>query len=501
MLSVSIYPNSDEIFVILSSKSALYLKLLSGLKYSFRYPIKVLTMGEDREKIESILLQKSELPVITIGNQASYYARKSSDRKIIIAATNYSKEGLEYEKGKSCGYFSEIQFQKFFQFLKELDPNIKRIVIFFSSANGNYYTQSAGQLDILYGKSVRLIKLNEEEELEKELNNLKGSTDAFFLIADPIYNQVTFELVSDFCKKNRILLFSNMSTLTDLGLGFSLDADIFDTGIKVGELANEVLKDTNKCNMGPYHFPQKEILKFNLEYLESSGFKIPVELIEKTELEEINSIGLELYLNGKKNTALNIFQYILTKNPKHEDASKFSKIILNEKYDTQVSGILSQADRLFEVKKYVESRLLYEKAIKINPNIIGVKEKIDTCNYLQSDQKRLEASNQELVGKNFLAIQSYSEALRIYSQNLLAKQGLDNLRKKLSEKIPLMLDEGMILYNQRKYEDSIPIFNNILLIEENNKKAREYLRLSKEKMEAINKLKNCKNDKINPCSL
>lgn len=500
-LSLNLYSNQDEIYVILSSKSSIYLKQLSGIKYSFRNQLSVLTIGEDKEKIEKILEDKSEIPIITIGNQASYYVRKFSNRKALITGTNYSKEGLVYEKGNSCGYFSEVPIHKFFEFLKEFDPKIRKITIFFSSNNGNYYTQVSGYSDILYGKNVKILKITDEENLEKELGNLRGNTDAFFLIADPIYNQSSFELVSDYCKKNRILLFSNLSSLTEIGLGFSLDADLFDTGIKTGELANEVMKNPEICNMGPYFFPQKELLKFNIEYLEESGFKIPNELREKTELDEISNTGIELYLNGKKSTALNIFQHVLSKNPKHADASKFSKIIINEKYDTQVSGILSQADKLFDNKKYNEARTYYEKALKVNPNLNGIKEKIDSCSFFQSEQKRLEASNLENSGKYFQAIQVYTDSIKIYPLNNQSKQGLEILRKKLSEKVPTMLDEGMVLYNQRKYSESIPIFGNILLIDESNKKAREYLRLSKDKMEAIYKLKNCKDDKINPCSL
>jgi tetratricopeptide (TPR) repeat protein len=286
-----------------------------------------------------------------------------------------------------------------------------------------------------------------------------------------------------------------------LWIGYSLDLDYFDLGIKTGNLANEILNDPEKCNMGPFLFPERELLKINSEYLKDSGFSISKEIIQKTEIDDLNLAGMDMYFNGKKATALNIFNYILKKSPSNENSLKYSQLIVNEKYDDQVRKLFDEANKLYDSQKYSEARLVYEKIYKINPNIPTIKEKIDQCTLASSEQKRQQAIQSQTAGQYFQSITYYLESLKILSSNSNAKQGLELLRKKLSETIPQMMSDGLLFYNHRKYKDAISIFKNILLIEEGNKKSKEYYRLSQEKMEAIERLSNCKNSKDNPCAL
>ncbi len=488
-----------EIPVIVSSNLSVYIKVLSGLKYSIKTPQKILFFNENREEINSVL--QSNSPIITIGNQATYYVRKNSNNKNIFTATNYSREGIQYEKGNTCGFFSEIPIQKLFLSIKDFSPNAKTITTFYTSATGNYYTQIANQIDFLYGLNFKSIQVSQEEVFLSELQKLKNNTDVFVVLADPLYSRENFETLSKFCKENHILLFSNISSLTDLGIGYSLDVDYFDLGIKTGNLANEILKNPEKCNLGPFSFPERELLKINTEYLKESGFSISREIVQKTEIDDLNLAGMDLYFNGKKATALNIFKYILKKSPSNENALKYSQLIVNEKYDDQIKGLLEDATKLYDSQKYSESRLLFEKIYKINPNIPSIKEKIEQCIFASSEQKRQQAIQSQSSGQYFQSITYFLESLKILPTNSNAKQGLDLLRKNLSETIPQMMNDGLLLYNHRKYKEAISVFKNILLIEEGNKKSREYYRLSQEKMEAIEKLSNCKNSKENPCAL
>jgi len=491
--------SETEVPVIVSSNSGVYIKVLSGLKYSIKFPQKILFFNENREEINSVL--QSNLPIITIGNQATYYVRKNSSTKNIFTATNYSREGIQYEKGNTCGFFSEIPIQKLFLSIKDFSPSAKTITTFYTSASGNYYTQIANQIDFLYGLNFKSIQVQQEDIFSSELQKLKNKTDVFVVLADPIYSKENFELLSKFCKENRILLFSNISSLTDLGIGYSLDLDYFDLGIKTGNLANEILNDPEKCSMGPFLFPERELLKINSEYLKDSGFSISKEIIQKTEIDDLNLAGMDMYFNGKKATALNIFNYILKKSPSNENSLKYSQLIVNEKYDDQVRKLFDEANKLYDLQKYSEARFVYEKIYKINPNIPTLKEKIDQCTLASSEQKRQQAIQSQTAGQYFQSITYYLESLKILSSNSNAKQGLELLRKKLSETIPQMMSDGLLLYNQRKYKNAISIFKNILLIEEGNKKSKEYYRLSQEKMEAIERLSNCKNSKDNPCAL
>ena len=138
--------SETEVPVIVSSNSVVYIKVLSGLKYSIKSPLKVLFFNENRDEINAVL--QSNSPVITIGNQATYYVRKNSNSTNIFTATNYSREGIQYERGNSCGFFSEIPIQKIFLSLKDFSPLAKNITTFYTSPQGNYYTQIANQIDL-----------------------------------------------------------------------------------------------------------------------------------------------------------------------------------------------------------------------------------------------------------------------------------------------------------------------------------------------------------------
>jgi tetratricopeptide (TPR) repeat protein len=172
---------------------------------------------------------------------------------------------------------------------------------------------------------------------------------------------------------------------------------------------------------------------------------------------------MDMYFNGKKATALNIFKYILKKSPTNENALKYSQLVLNEKYDDQVKGLFDEANKLYDSQKYSEARLVYEKIYKINPNIPTIKEKIDQCTLASSEQKRQQAIQSQTAGQYFQSITYYLESLKILSSNSNAKQGLELLRKKMSETIPQMMSDGLLFYNHRKYKDAISIFKNILL--------------------------------------
>ena len=496
-----LYPQ-EEIPVVVSSNSQVYIKVLSGLKYSTKIPLRIIIFNENKDELNNLLIQyPNNLPIVTIGNQATYYLRKYSNLKNIFTITNYSREGIEYEKGNSCGYFSEIPIQRLFLSLKDFSKDARKITTFYTSQGGNYYTQISRQIDFQYGLNFKSIQLALDDDINLELKKLKGSTDAFIILADPLYSKENFEILSKFCKENNILLFSNLSSLTDLGIAYSLDLDYFDIGIRTGNLVNEIMKSPENCNFGPYYFPERDILKINGEYLNESGFKIPVELVKKTEIDDLNGTAMDLYFNGKKGTALNIFNYILKKNPSDENANKYSKIIINEKYEDQVKGLLEEGNKLFESKRFLDAKAVYEKITKINPNIPNIKEKIDLCVFQYSEQKRVDALSYQNSGKYFQAIPLFIESLKIYPSNSNARNALNELRYRLSEKVPGMIEEGLLFYNHRKYKEAIVVFKNILMIEEGNKKSKEYLRLSQEKMEALEKLTNCKQAKENPCAL
>ena len=208
-----------------------------------------------------------------------------------------------------------------------------------------------------------------------------------------------------------------------------------------------------------------------------------------------------MYYNGKKKTATNIFQYVLSLDASNATAQKYFGILNDEKYRDQIKALLKVANGLFDKQRYLQAVQKYKRVLQINANVPGIREKIQESTFLASESKRRQAQIQLKRGSKFVAIKQYQEAIRISANNVKAKRELSSLRARLRKEIPSMHNTGLRYYNQRKYGQAIQVYDNILLIDSSNKRAKEYLRLSRAKKEALDKLSNCKQDKDNPCSL
>jgi len=289
--------------------------------------------------------------------------------------------------------------------------------------------------------------------------------------------------------------------LTDLGLSYSIDQDYFEIGIKIGNLLNQIQTGQEKFELGPISFPSRQLFKMNSDYLAASNIVIPEKMKTRFEIDTWNNSAIDLYSKGKIQTSLNLFQYVLRKDPSNETTNYYIKLIYNEKYESKIKTYLKEAESLFEKKLYQEAARVYDKIFKLNPYYPGIKEKKQEAMFLDSERKKEEALAKETAGQVFSAILLYQEAVQIYPENKSAKESLFRLRQKLTPQIPEYHEKGLDLYNKRRYADSISIYENILLIDSEDKRAKEYLRLSKEKKEALHKLMNCKIDRENPCKL
>jgi tetratricopeptide (TPR) repeat protein len=161
---------------------------------------------------------------------------------------------------------------------------------------------------------------------------------------------------------------------------------------------------------------------------------------------------------------------------------------------TRTRELLANASRFYESQQYAQARSEYQKVLSINPNNEIAKEGYKKSILAQSEQERARGNSFARSGKPFDAIRSYLNSLRTLSSNQRASADLAAIRRQESAKIPDYLKTGITEYNDRNYDRSIEIFENILLIDPNEKSAKEYLRLSYKKKEAIeiliNKLRN-----------
>ncbi|MEM7181418.1 MAG: ABC transporter substrate binding protein [Spirochaetota bacterium] len=488
--------------VLVSSNIPIYNKVIAGIKYSSQQSIQLFFLNqEEKQQLVKKINSMPSQTMVAIGNTASYFARENINKTTILAGTSYVRSKIAYSKGKSCGYLSDIAMDKYFTFIKKIHPQAKKILSFYSTEHGNYYSRFAESIDLQHGYIFTSKRVRLEDDFTKKLEEYAEGADAFFMVQDPLYNRENFEFLSKFTRDRKILLFSNLAGLTEFGVGFSLDIDYYETGVQTGKLLNQVISQKLVCNYGPYHFPQNELLQINKSYLKKAGFPVSKSLQTKTQIDYLNSRGVEMYYSGKKKTSTNIFQYVLSLDATNPTAQKYFGILNDEKYRDQIKDLLQVANGLFTKKRYLEAVKKYKKVLQINANVPGIREKIRESTFLASESKRRQAQVQLKRGKKFVAIKQYQDSLRISATNGKAKRELNNLRARLRTEIPSMHGKGLQLYNQRKYRQAIQVYENILLIDSSNKRAKEYLRLSRAKKDALDKLSNCKQDKDNPCSL
>jgi ABC-type uncharacterized transport system substrate-binding protein len=488
--------------VLLSPGSTSQLKILDGFQYTFQNEFETIFFNENEEFKDKLKenISKDDL-LITIGNPSTYFVRKELQNKNIFSGTSYSKENINYEKGNSCGFFSTLPAELYFQNINTLFPQVKKILVIYSDPILDQYLDQALISEMKYGILIKSIKIKDESEFKTTLeNNIQGN-DSIFLLGDPIITEDNFLFVSSEASIQKKLLFTNIPNLTEIGAGFSLEIEPFELGKATGSLTSQYTLGNTKCDLGPYYFPDRYTLNLNKEYLSQSGFTMSSDVERQTEIIKYNKMGKELYYKSKKNTAKNIFAYVLKMDPNNEEARNYLRIISNEGNESKISNHLANSDIYLKNKDYKNSISELAQIKKIDPSFPEIDSKINHISKLYSESKRQEAFSEENKKNHYKSIQLYNESLSIYPDNQASKTELSLLRAKLTPSIEGLFDEGSKKYNERHYLDAKVIFENILLIDPNNKKSKDFLRLSIEKKNALDKIMNCKNDKDNPCSL
>jgi ABC-type uncharacterized transport system substrate-binding protein len=489
-------------YVLLSPGSTIQLKILEGFQYTNQNEFETiffLDNDEFKEKFKESI--NKEDTIISIGNASTYFVRKELDNQNIFTGTSYSKENIKYEKGSSCGFFSTLPAEYYFNNINSLFPTVKKILVIYSDSISDQYLEQALLSEMKYGILLNIIKIKDESEFKSIFDNQINDQDALFLIGDSIVSEDNFLYASNESSRLKKLLFTNIPNLTEIGAGFSLELEPFELGKVTGSLTTQFLNGTTKCDLGPYFFPDRYTLNLNKEYLAQSGFTMSSDVEKQTEIIKFIKMGKELYYKSKKNTARNIFLHVLKIDPNNEESRNYIRIISNEGNESKISKLLSNSDLYLKNKDYKNSIQELNQIRKIDPNFPEIDSKINSISKMYSESKRQEAFSEENKKNHYKSIQLYNESISVYPDNQIAKQELNQLRAKLYPSIDGLLDEGSKKYNERHYIESKTIFENILLIDPNNKKAKDFLRLSIEKKSALDKIMNCKNDKDNPCSL
>jgi ABC-type uncharacterized transport system substrate-binding protein len=489
----------SSVEVILSSDNSIYEQSLYGIQSVIEREVNIRYLdiiATENLSIENYFqdLESSGIPlVITIGPQATKAAKDNLNKTPIVFSMVNNPKTLGLEQKNLCGVSMDVSTEEFFQTLVDINPKIRRIVGFYSNEDSKFSAEEGAFLDLRY-KLLYTPYMIKPIEFESKLEEIKETTDAFFMISDPLYNQSRFETLSSFAKKNGIILMTSFPTLVKVGATFAISPEYSKIGVETGLMANRILNGNSNCLQERVLLPSQSAFYLNEEYARDSGIKLPEQILERARLTKLFAAGIALLNEDKLTSSRKVFETILKKDPDNKAAQTYLSLVIEKMTGTRTRELLANASRFYESQQYAQARSEYQKVLSINPNNEIAKEGYKKSILAQSEQERARGNSFARSGKPFDAIRSYLNSLRTLSSNQRASADLAAIRRQESAKIPDYLKTGITEYNDRNYDRSIEIFENILLIDPNEKSAKEYLRLSYKKKEAIeiliNKLRN-----------
>ncbi len=504
--------NADEtgeisVPIIVSSNNPIYLQALAGFQYSFRHKSSIYYMNSAREEYPDIKdfysqISSQEPPlIVTIGNDAGRTAREYIKDKPTLFLMIDAPKLMKPEQGKFCGYEKDVSFSEYFSTLRELNSSARRVLTVYSTEEGEILTGAGEYEDIWKGVLFKRLKAGSKDELKRILNDNLGKFDAFYMSSDRIYDQEIFEYVSDFCRKNKIILMTLYPALVELGATFALVPDFSSQGVSAGQMANQITEGKAECEMGPVLQPEQPLLYLNETYSLESGITIPESLKIKLKTDRMLSFGIELYYKKMYKSAKNIFQSILNRDQKNKTARYYLSETVNVSAKAEIDINWKKAEKQLKAKNYRDARNYYKKILELNPEYLPARDGVENSLKNESDGIRQDAKNKDSAGFQFQAMRRYKEALTILPSNKEAQNELSSIRQRELRKLDEYFKAGLTFYNKRDYSRSLDIFSDLLLLVPDDKKVQEYQRLSQIKKNAMYRLSNCQNGTDEKCSL
>jgi ABC-type uncharacterized transport system substrate-binding protein len=483
----------QKVAILLSSDNQFYLEALAGLQSELKTESEIIflsTLPQDDENLNSYFkaVEQKKLPFyITLGRRATETAQKFLKKTpVLFSVVSYPKS-FQKEDHESCGISMDISVSRFFETLKILSPDSRLVYTFFSNEKGEYIAGEGSYHDLYFGLVYKKIKINNSEHFKTFLSNNPQKPDAIFMINDPLYTKENFLILSDYCKKNKIILMTGFRGLVNLGATFGHVPNYTNLGTMTAKMGNRILNKKSTCRKEGIRPPEEINFLINEEYTSDSGIPIPETIKEKAVNTKLFDAGLYFVSKKKWKPARKIFEKILLNEPQNFSAKVYLKLCIENLSYKESKNLLEIANNLFNQKKYSLAIPNYEKIIKINPYDYQALKKIGECKFELSKIEIAKAKIHEKENNLYQALRHYIVANK-FRQNCATKD-ITILRKKLSIKEQIMLKTAINKYKKRNYNSAIQILNNILLVNPNQIIAKEYLRLAKKKKIAIQELK------------
>ena len=483
----------EEIQVLLSSDTNIYATGLAGIQATMRVPLRInyldaLSQAEvDIGRYFRRLERRGDPLVITIGPRATRVALEHLRKTPVLFSMVHSPRTYRPAKVPTCGVSLDISIAEYFRALKEVAPNARNVRAFYSTDENEFLVGEGEYLDLRHGLAYTRQKITRRERLRPALEKM-SDVDAVYMISDPLYDQERFEQLSRYCRDNSIVLMTSFAPLVRAGATFGIAPNYGRTGVLTGEMANRILGGESSCAGEGVGFVDQTSFYLNEEYASASGLILADSVKERARLTRLFNAGFNFVNQDKLDSARIVFDAILERDPDHGPALAYRRLVVERQTGERTSALLSAARASHAAQRYDLAARDYRRVMRIHPGHEAAGRGLRKALLARSEVERRRGLDLLRSGDAFAAIKMFQAALRSFPGNGAAGRDLARARASQAARLPNFTRTGIALYNSREYARAIRIFENILLIRPGHGQATEYLRLSRKKHAAIQKL-------------
>ena len=359
--------------VLLSSDTDIYARGLNGIQSVIQADLRINYLDTllFREKnIENYFarLEQSRVPlVISIGPRATRVALKHLKKTPVLFSMVGFPRTLGPVVGRGCGVTMDVSIERFFRTLRRIRPDAHKVFAFYSTDQGEFTAGEGEYFDLRSGFYYKKVRLERKTDLPGALKKIGDSAHAFYIVPDPLYDRTRFRQLSEFCRRNKIVLMTGFTSLVKAGATFAITPDYIRIGVLTGNMANRILSGESTCRKEGVVYPDRTSFYLNEKYAKASGLEIPRSIRERARLTRLFNAGVRLYNKNKLKSARIIFDAILKRDPENKIAADYRKRVIGRMTGAQTARLMRAAEQYNREKKYARAMDAYDQALKLNP--------------------------------------------------------------------------------------------------------------------------------------
>lgn len=275
VLAASLARAEGDVAAVLSSRSGPYSEAYQGFQEALGRPVDLISLPESgNPKIPS-----SVKVVVAFGAKAS--SRRYPSNIVLIHCMS---PGISERPRSPTIPPLYIHMQpapaKFALKLKELQPGLRRIAIFWQAESvTEWISEVAGALAPT-GTEVVFNRLDSAYDIPDQLRALKGKVDALWLPPDPLLlNRRTFTAIKEFAWANNIPFYAPTSVLVEIGA----TAAIAGSYREIGKTAANAVRQTLSGLPVLDTYPEKVEVTVSRSAAAQTGLKLTDDILNKAD--------------------------------------------------------------------------------------------------------------------------------------------------------------------------------------------------------------------------